>query len=126
MNKSQWPQEILCVALVFAIFFAGCGGHTANPVDRIMPGDENRSCNALKAEIAQLEGDIVRKNNDKDNRDTWNMIEFIGGFIIIVPWFFMDLKKSHEVEIEAFQARKKALMVIYQDKNCEAQSNTTR
>ena len=118
MKKSRWPQKFLCVGLAFTIFIAGCGGHAANPVDRYMLGDEKKSCNGLYAEVSQIDQEIVLKNKSKDNRDTWNIIEFVTGFVLIVPWFFMDVKGSHEVELEALQARKKALMILFHEKNC--------
>ena len=118
MKKTGFYRKILCVVLSFAIFLAGCGGHTANPVDRYMPGDEKKSCNALYAEMSQLDGEIDQKNHQKDNRDTWNVILFLTGFLVIVPWFFIDCKGSQEVEIDALQARKKALMIIFNEKNC--------
>jgi hypothetical protein len=112
-----WKKS-LCVVLVFTIFIAGCGGHAANPVDRYMLGDEKKSCDALYTEVSQIDREAVLKNRQKDDRDTWNIIFFVTGFIVIVPWFFIDLKGSQEVESEALQARKKALQIIFSEKNC--------
>jgi hypothetical protein len=100
------------------VFVAGCGGHSANPVDRYMLGDEKKSCNALYAEVANIDKEIALKDRSKTNRDTWNVIFFVTGFLVIVPWFFIDSKGSQEVEIEAFKARKNALQILYADKNC--------
>ncbi len=75
--------------------------------------------------MLQLDQDIVVKNQEKDTRDFWNIVEFCTGFLVIVPWFFIDAKGSHEVEIEAFKARKRAIMAIYNDKNCDAPAATT-
>jgi hypothetical protein len=111
--------------LAYSILVVGCGGHTANPVDRYMPGDENKSCNALYAEMAQLDNEVAQKKNDKDNRDTWNVILFVAGFFTIVTFFFMDVKGSHEVEIDALQARNKALQNIFHEKNCSPPEATT-
>ena len=112
-----WKKS-LCVVLVFTIFIAGCGGHAANPVDRYMLGDEKKSCDALYTEVSQIDREAVLKNRQKDDRDTWNIIFFVTGFIVIVPWFFIDLKGSQEVEREALQARKKALQNMFSEKNC--------
>ncbi len=125
MNELKLWKKLLCVLLTYAIIIVGCGGHTANPVDRYMLGDENKSCNALYAEIAQLDNEVAQKKNDKDNRDTWNIILFVAGFVTIVTFFFMDVKGSHEVEIDALQARKKALQNIFHDKNCKAPDAVT-
>lgn len=118
MNRLQLWRKCLCLVLVPVIFIAGCGGHAANPVDRYMLGDEKKSCNALYAEVSQIDQEITLKNQDKKERDTWNIIFFVGGWFLIVPWFFMDPKGSQEVEIDALRARKKALTILFNEKNC--------
>ncbi len=118
MKKLLLNQKFLCVALVFSIFITGCGGHAANPVDRYSPGDEKKSCNALYAELSQIDKEIVLKNQKKKDRDTWNTIFFVSGFLVIVPWFFIDSKGSIEVEVDALHARENALKVIFAEKDC--------
>ena len=117
--KVLW-QKVLCCLLTFAILLCSCGGQAANPVDRYMMGDENKSCNSLYAEVSQIDEEIVLKNQEKDSRDTWNVVLFVAGFFTIVTFFFMDVKNSEEVEIEAFRGRKKALMNIFADKDCKS------
>jgi hypothetical protein len=118
-------RQSLSVILCVTIFIAGCGGQTANPVDRYMPGDEGKSCNSLYAEIAQMDTEIKQKKADKDHRDTINIVCFVTGLFIIVPFFFMDVKGSQEVEIDALNARKKALSNIFNDKDCSAPAAVT-
>jgi len=118
-------QKCLCCTLVFTILLCSCGGHSPNPVDRYMMGDENKSCNSLYSEVAQLDQEIVQKNRKKDDRDIWNVVFFVGGFFTIVTFFFMDTKGSYEVEIDALHARKKALMNIFGDKDCLAPATET-
>ena len=113
-------QKILCCLLTYTIFLCGCGGHAANPVDRYMLGDEKKSCNSLYAEVSQLDEEIVLKRRQKTDRDIWNTIFFVGGFFTIVTFFFIDTKGSQEVELEALQSRKKAIMNIFSDKGCTA------
>ena len=85
-----------------------------------MPGDEEKSCNALYTEMSQIDDEIDLKTQQRKDRDTWNIIFFVTGFLVIVPWFFIDPKGSQEVEIDALKARKQALKAIYQDHNCTA------
>lgn len=120
MNKSGPWKQFLCILLSFSIFIVSCGGRTANPVDRYSPGDEDKSCNALYGEMSQIDDEIVLKNKQKDDRDFWNVTFFLTGFLVIVPWFFIDPKGSQEVEIDALRARKKALMIIFNEKGCTA------
>ncbi len=114
----HFAQKSLCCSLALMIFIAGCGGHMANPVERYSPGDENKSCNALKAETEQLDQEIVLKQQEIKKRDGLNIVYFVTGWFIIVPWFFMDVKGSQEVELDALRARKKALSIIYADNGC--------
>ena len=117
-------RKLLCLVLVCAIFIAGCGGQSANPVDRYMLGDEKKSCKGLYAEVAYIDREITLKNRKKADRDTWNVIFFVTGFLVIVPWFFIDSKGSQEVEIEALKARKNSLQIIFSDRDCETPTET--
>jgi hypothetical protein len=115
---TKWTRNAMCVLLSYAIFMAGCGGHAANPVDRYMPGDEKKSCPSLTGEIEAIKGEVVLKERQKTDRDIWNVVFFCTGFLVIVPWFFIDAKGSQEVEIDALKARKTNLMAICGEKGC--------
>jgi len=125
MRELQWFQKSLCVVLSFLIFIVGCGGQIANPIDRYSPGDEKKSCNALFAELSQIDKEVVLKNQKKKDRDTWNTIFFVTGFLVIVPWFFIDSKGSIEVEVDALHARENALKVIFAEKDCSPPEQNT-
>lgn len=109
-------QKVVSVSLVFSLLLVGCGGHAPNPVDRYMLGDEKKSARALYAEVANVDQEIVLKKQAKTSRDVWNGIFFVTGFLVIVPWFFIDTKGSHEVEIAALKARKQQLMILHAEK----------
>jgi len=108
----------LCILLAFSIFFAGCAGSTANPVDRYQFGDEKKSCEAVKIESQMIDQEIIAKNREIDNRDFWNSVFFVTGFLVIVPWFLMDCKNSEEAEIAALKARKKNLIIVATENGC--------
>jgi len=112
MSKVKLWKKLLCALLTYTIFIAGCGGHTARPVDAYKPGDENKPSAALYAEISQIDHEIAKKEKEKEDRDFWNTILIGPGFIFTVPLIFMDVKESQETEIDALQVRKKALMKI--------------
>jgi len=112
-------EKLVCVLLIGTIFIAGCAGTEANPIAVYIPGDENKSCNALKAEIANIDKQIKSKKAKKSEKDFSNSLWFVGGFFLIVPWFFMDLKNAEETEVSALQQRKDALIVIAAEKDCE-------
>ncbi|MHC4386872.1 MAG: zinc ribbon domain-containing protein [Planctomycetota bacterium] len=72
----------------------------------------------MYAEIQTLENDIEEKKAEKTTRDIFNVIWVVGGVFVIVPFFFMDLKGSHEAEIEAFEDRQKQMKIFFADKGC--------
>ena len=100
-----------------AILFGGCAGRQAYPVQSYMPGDENKSCMILKAEMAQIEADVHKKLPKSDKTGS-NILLGAAGCFLIVPWFFMDLKGADKIEVEAFQRRYNALALIAADKGC--------
>ncbi|MCE5185872.1 MAG: hypothetical protein LLF76_07075 [Planctomycetaceae bacterium] len=118
MFRNHYFKSCISVLLAICIFVAGCGGSHANPVDRYMPGDEKRSCSSLYAEMQTIDNEIAQKNAKSGQRDTWNVIEFIGGIFFIVPFFFMDAKGSYEQEIAALEARQKQLKIFFADNGC--------
>ena len=120
MKEPRLWKKFLCILLSLSIFVVGCGGHAANPVPRHMPGDEEKSCEALYGEMQNIDEEIDVKTQQRKDRDFWNITFFVTGFLVIVPWFFIDPKGSQEVEIDALKARKQALKVIFQNNNCTA------
>jgi len=111
-------REMLCIVLCFAIFFAGCAGREANPIPAYLPGDENRSCQALKAEMAQIQSDMQRLL-PQTNKFATNTLWAIGGCLVIVPFFFMDLKEAEKIEYDALRTRYNRLLIIASEKNCD-------
>ena len=121
MQYGTMRQKVVSLTLVGALVMVscmGCGGSAPNPVDRYMIGDEDKSCRALYAEVSNIDGEIVLKNKKITDREIWNVLLFAGGCFVIVPWFFIDCKKSYEVEIAALKARKNWLETVFADKNC--------
>jgi len=104
--------------LVIMFCIVGCAGQQANPVDRYFPGDEKKSCPALLGEITEMDKQVVLRKQKIKERDTWNVVFFVTGFLVIVPWFLMDCKNSQEVEIRAYEDRKAALKIIAAEKDC--------
>ncbi len=115
MFQKGCVRNSICLLLTlttFTLSLAGCGGHHANTVDRYMPGDEDKSCSTLLAEISAIDNEIAAKDSKRKERDFWNVIEFI------VPFFFMDTQGSYEVEMDALKARQKMLKIYFAEKDC--------
>ena len=110
-------KECLCYALAFSVLFAGCAGREANPIPAYLPGDNERSCEVLVAEIAQLQADMQRLL-PKTNKGVSNTLWATAGVFLIVPFFFMDLKDAEKIEFEAMRTRHNRLLLICADKSC--------
>lgn len=111
-------RKTLSLLLAILIFIAGCAGHEPNPIAAYMPGDEKKSCQLLKAEMSQIQTEISTKQQEKSTKDFWNVAEFVSGFFLIIPWFFMDVKGAEKVEADALKVRNKRLMLIAAEKGC--------
>ncbi len=111
-------RKVLSLLLACAVFFAGCAGREANPMAAYLPGDENRSCAAYQAEIAQLQADMARIL-PKTDKGLTNALWATGGVLFIVPFFFMDLKDAEKVEFEAMRNRHNRLLVYASEKGCD-------
>jgi len=112
-----------CAIIVVLFFFiTGCAGRAANPVAEYQYGDDNKSCNHIKAELAQINNDIVLKKQAHSNTTAANVGIFVVGLFIWPVWFAMDLKNADGVEAEAFQRRYNALVRQSVDKSCGLES----
>jgi hypothetical protein len=111
-------RTLLTLLLCLSIFYSGCGGRDAHPVAAYQPGDADRSCEGLRLEVAQMEADIAAKG-PKANKTPKNVLCFVTGFLVIVPWFFMDLKNADKTELEAMKTRSNRLTLLAAEKNCD-------
>ena len=111
-------KKMVCMLLVVSISVMSCAGTDPNPIATYLPGDENKTCSALRAEIANIEKQITRKKAQKSKQEGDNILWFIAGWFLIVPWFFMDLKENEKPEIDALELRRDALLVIAAQKDC--------
>jgi len=110
-------QKLLVVTLLVCLGTYGCAGRTPNPVQAYQYGDEKRSCDALKAELAYVESEIQRKLPDSDKTGS-NVALGVAGVFLLVPWFFMDFSKADQVEIEALRRRYNNLVILSAEKSC--------
>lgn len=90
------------LALAGLILVSACGGKAPNPVAQYQPGDENRSCQGLKGEIANNEAEIARLIPYEDATGK-NVALGVAGAFFIVPWFFMDFKEGEATELQALR-----------------------
>jgi len=105
--------------LIPAVFFAGCAGRQANPMPVYLPGDENRSCEGLKAEIAQLQVDMARILPKTDKGLTNALWAGAGVFTLGIGFIFMDLKDAEKIEFDAMRQRHNRLLIYAAEKDCD-------
>ena len=111
-------KKLICLLVACSVFFAGCAGREANPIAIYLPGDENRSCEGLKAEVAQLQADMQRLL-PKTNKGVTNTLWATAGVFLIVPFFFMDLKGAEKIEFDAMRRRHNRLLIYAAEKGCD-------
>ena len=96
---------------------AACGGRAANPVMTNQYGDDRKSCKALEMEMNNTQGEIQRLIPDTEKTGK-NVALGVAGAFLLVPWFFMDLSQSEQIEVNALRQRYNTLAIIATDKNC--------
>lgn len=80
-------------------------------------GDENKSCQRLRADISSTNSEIATLLPDTDKTGT-NVALGVAGAFLLVPWFFMDFSESEQVEVNALRRRHNNLVAISGEKQC--------
>ena len=114
-TETRWSRLVAWALVVFTL--VGCGGRNPNPVVRYQPGDEKRSCEGLKAEIAHNEAEIIKLLPYEDATGK-NVALGVTGFFLVVPLFFMDFKDAEEMEIKAYRDRNLWLREVAANEDC--------
>lgn len=100
-----------------SLLLAACGGSSPNPVVQYQPGDEGRTCEGLRHEIAANEAEIIRRLPGEDATGK-NVALGIAGAFFLVPLFFMDFKDAERIEIDSYRRRNLWLREVAASKDC--------
>ena len=111
-------KEAMCCVLAFTVLSAGCAGRQANPVPTYLPGDEKLGCDAIAAEVTQINSHIEQLK-PKTNKFGTNTLWATAGVLLIFPFFFMDFKDAEKIEYDAYQRRLDRLTIIAKDRGCD-------
>jgi len=93
-----------CVIALPLIMVIGCAGRAANPVTVYQYGDEQRSCDALERELELIETELLDLLPQTEKTDK-NTKLGVTGIFLLVPFLFMDISKSEQVEANALIKR---------------------
>ena len=96
----------------------GCAGSAPNPVLSYQPGDEKRSCQGLRAEIAANEAEAIRLTSERRQKFRQNVALGVAGAFLIVPYFFIDVKGKESAEFNALLHRNRTLRQFAAAKDC--------
>jgi hypothetical protein len=80
-------------------------------------GDDARSCDELKRELELIEDEILIKLPQTDKADKNTQLG-VAGVFLLVPFFFMDISKSEQVEVNALTKRYNRLVGMAEVKAC--------
>jgi hypothetical protein len=111
---------IICVAnavLLAGIVLSGCAGRSAHPVMVYQHEDETRSCETLGRELDLIEEKVAQLLPQTDKADK-NTKLGVAGIFLLVPFFFMDLSKAEQIEVNALIKRYNHLIDIGKAKGC--------
>ena len=104
---------LLCLCFfVVSVLNSGCAGRDPNPIAATMPGDENRSCDALllQRQQVQKEMELLKPKTNKFLTNT--------AWLLMFP-FLMDLKDAEKIEYDAFRQRSNHLTTLMLEKGCD-------
>ena len=94
---------------------SGCGGRAADPVPIYKYGDDELSCNGLRAEMSLVEAE-VRALLPESKKTGKNAALGAAGLFLLFPWFFIDLGDAEKLEIKAYNDRYLALEKLFKEK----------
>ena len=100
-----------------ALLLTGSAGRPASPVMVYQHGDEARSCDVLERELELTGKDIIALMPQTDKADK-NTRLGVAGVFLLVPFFFMDISKAEQIEVNALTKRYNHLIEIAVEKDC--------
>ena len=116
MNKRLKP---IIAAIVVVLFIAqGCAGRSAHPVTVAQSGDAKKTCKALRKETNQILRRIHKMVPYIKKKDKKKVLKMVTGALIIIPWFFVDMKDAEKVEANALRKRYNYLADLADRHNC--------
>ncbi len=111
-------NDRVSVIVLSVLLLTGCAGRAAYPVMVYQYGDEERSCDAIERELELIREDILMLMPQTDKADKNTQLG-VAGIFFLIPFFFMDLSKAEQVEINALIKRHNHLLKIGELNSCD-------
>jgi hypothetical protein len=109
-----------CIFIV-SLFVTSCG-HFANPapprVELTSPKDQASTCEEIKTEVIDLQTKRVKTQKQLDTQKAQNVLAGIGGWLVIVPFVFIDATTQKDDSYNSYAEREEYLRKLAIDKNC--------
>ena len=116
-------RQAIALTLV-CLMFTGCAGRqVANTIPQSQYGDRDMSCRGLEQELSNVQ-EMIQNKIPQTDKTLKNVLLGTAGWFFIVPFFFMDLSKVEQVELESYRARYNHLQIVAADKDCGSQRKT--
>jgi endonuclease YncB( thermonuclease family) len=118
MNRTSFAGDALVILL---LFLTSCG-HLANPappkVELTADRDRAASCEEVTAEIMDLQAQQASVQKQIDAQRTQNILSGVGGYLIIVPFAFIDPTTSKNDSKYSYEQREEYLRKVAGEKGC--------
>lgn len=118
-------MRVVLIFVALLIMVSACGGRNANPVSRYQIGDEGRTCEGLKVEVAHNETEILKLVPYQDATGK-NVALGVTGAFFIIPLFFMDFKDAEGIELKAYRERNLWLRELASRQKCSMPPSTIK
>lgn len=106
---------------VVSAFIVSCG-HLANPappkVELTSAKDQEFSCNDIMAEIFDLQMKQLNVQKQIDSQRAQNILAGIGGYLVIVPYAFIDPTTQKNDSKYSYEQREEYIRQISLEKGC--------
>lgn len=113
-------RKLFLVLLVICFLsMVSCAGRDPVLVDINRDTDSTMTCDQINTEITQNESEIMEKYYIGKKKTSETVGAAVAGYFVIIPFFFMDLKKAEYKEMGALQERRNHIIQLSKNNNCE-------
>jgi hypothetical protein len=110
------------IGIIILVSFISACGHMINPappkVELTSTKDQSCTCEEINTEILDLQAKRVSTQKQIDNQKAQNIISGIGGWLVIVPFVFLDVTTQKNAAYASYEEREEYLRKIATDKGC--------